>query len=67
MYELTDELAQYSDADPSVDLTGTRFFKDLSGDTGIILTPLAQYPGVSLASGERARHAPSRYLLPRQH
>jgi hypothetical protein len=55
MYELTEELAQYSDADPPVALTGTRFFKDLSGDTGIILTPLAQYPGVSLPALLHAR------------
>jgi hypothetical protein len=60
MYELTDELAQYSDADPPVDLTGTRFFKDLSGDIGIILTPLAQYPGVSMPSLLHARLATDR-------
>jgi hypothetical protein len=60
MYELTDELAQYSDADPSVDLTGTRFFKDLSGDIGMILTPLVQYPGVSPPALLHARLATDR-------
>ena len=60
MYELTEELAQYSDADPPVALTGTRFFKDLSGDIGIILTPLAQYPSVSLPSLLHARLATDR-------
>ena len=60
MYELTEELAQYFDADPPVALTGTRFFKDLSGDTGISLTPLAQYPSVSLPALLYARLATDR-------
>jgi hypothetical protein len=60
MYELTEELSQYCDADASVDLTGTRFFKDLSGGLGILLTPLAQYSGVSMSSRLQARLATDR-------
>jgi len=55
MYELTEGLSQYCDADSPVDLTGTRFFKDLSGSLGMLVTPLAQYPGVPMSSGLHAR------------
>src|SRR4030095_11597017 len=49
MYELTEDLSQYCDANSPVDLTGTRFFQDLSGGLGLLLTPLAQYAGVSMS------------------
>jgi hypothetical protein len=55
MYELTEELSQYCDANSPVDLTGTRFFQDLSGGLGILLTPLAQYAGVSMSLLLQAR------------
>jgi len=60
MYELTEELSQYCDADAPVDLTGTRFFQDLTGGLGMLLTPLAQYSGVSISSLLQTRLATDR-------
>ena len=52
MYELTDELAQYSDADPSVDLTGTRFGRVSDLHFGLVTL----HDRVSVTAESKHRH-----------
>src|SRR5690242_16332557 len=72
MYELTlDDVLRYREPDPSVDLTGIRWFQNHAANLALVLTPVAQYATVAVPALLQARidteraqgHTPQAFLV----